>query len=351
MFLIKAFLSKTAAFLIFLKCQIVLNIKNSSSIKSVCSKIPIKSSINLFDSYGHPQKEIYKIRDLFVLPRNGIYIKSKFIFLSNFGSLNRFLNWSSAPLEIIKFKFFPKANLSLENVLHLPDTGFYHFLTEIFPSFLWHLEEQIPTQVVLHKSSSAYCLQLVEFIIHKYNVNFMQVMLVDKPYRCQSAFLHRITSSSGRPFPSDLNIITKYLGIKSTAEIISIPSSKIFISRGRFGRRSMKNDHLISEYFESIGFQILQLETLDIQTQISHLSDASIIIAPHGAGLSHLVWTRPSKVIEIFPPNFSNDCYEVICNYHDIAYGSIVNDAYYQSDSELSKIGTEKLISEIELLI
>ena len=351
MFLIKSLLSKTAAFFIFLKYQIILNVANSSSAKAVCSNISIQSSINVYDDYGDAQKYIYKIHNLFILPRNGIYIKTKFLFLSNFGSLNRFLNWSSAPLEIIKFKLFQKNNLLLDNVLHLPDTGFYHFLTEVFPSLLWHLEEKIPTQLVLHKSSSSYCLQLVDLIIHKYNVDFMQVMLVDKPYGCKSAFLHTITPSSGRPFFSDLNIIDKYLGIKPTADTTSIPNSKIFISRGRFGRRSMKNDHIISEYLDSVGFQILQLEILDIQTQISILSGASIIIAPHGAGLSHLVWARPTKVLEIFPPNFTNDCYEVICNYHHITYRRIVNDAYYELNSKLSKIETKKLISEISSLI
>ena len=332
----------------------MLNIVNNSLVDNDSTKILIQSPLNLPDHYGVFEKRIYKLRDILILPRNGIYIKDNFVFLINFGSINRFFNWSSAPIEILKSHFDTKIDSKYENVLHLPDTGFYHFITEVFPALLWHIEAKIPTVIVIDKNSAPYCIQLINIVIRTYKVSFFQTLTVDRPYRCKSAYLHNITQSSGRPFQSDLKIIDKYFGIESDL-IKTFPTSidydRIYISRGQYGRRSMRNDSIISEFLNQIGFTTLRLETLDVKTQISILSNSSIIIAPHGAGLTHLVWSRPTTVIEIFPPKLSNDCYEILCTYYDISYHKVINKAYYEVNSNLAFDQTNEFLSDLQTLI
>ena len=49
---------------------------------------------------------------------------------------------------------------------------------------------------------------------------------------------------------------------------------------------------------------------MNFHDQINLFSNARIIIGPHGAGLSNMIWASlPCEIIEIFPHNFFNDCY------------------------------------------
>jgi capsular polysaccharide biosynthesis protein len=56
---------------------------------------------------------------------------------------------------------------------------------------------------------------------------------------------------------------------------------------------------LLEDYLSSIGFDILYLEDLSIQDQITRFSAAKVVVAPHGAGLSNIVFLdEGARVLE-----------------------------------------------------
>jgi capsular polysaccharide biosynthesis protein len=58
------------------------------------------------------------------------------------------------------------------------------------------------------------------------------------------------------------------------------------------------------------GFLCVTLEEMSLVDQIALFSEAEAIVAPHGAGLTNLVWCAPkTKVLEIFSPLYVNLCY------------------------------------------
>jgi capsular polysaccharide biosynthesis protein len=49
---------------------------------------------------------------------------------------------------------------------------------------------------------------------------------------------------------------------------------------------------------------------MSFREQVGALAGAEVVLAPHGAGLSNLVFARPdAKVIELFSPRYVNPCY------------------------------------------
>ena len=65
----------------------------------------------------------------------------------------------------------------------------------------------------------------------------------------------------------------------------------------------MLNQKNVAEFLRQFGFEEVEFETLSIQEQAAAMASAEAIVAPHGGGLSNLVFCRPgTKVIEIFSP-------------------------------------------------
>lgn len=97
---------------------------------------------------------------------------------------------------------------------------------------------------------------------------------------------------------------------------------KIYISRAKAKKRNIINEKELAELLIKKGFTTIYSEDLSINQQIELFYNAKIIVAPHGAGLSNLVFSQKNlKVIEIMQPDYLQSCFEVIsaiigCEYH-----------------------------------
>ncbi|MCG3164355.1 MAG: hypothetical protein POELPBGB_00109 [Bacteroidia bacterium] len=76
---------------------------------------------------------------------------------------------------------------------------------------------------------------------------------------------------------------------------------KIFLSRKDSGQRKLLNEEEVFGKLEKLGFIRLELSKLNFIDQVSIFAIAEIVISPHGAGLSNLVFgNKNCKVIELF---------------------------------------------------
>jgi len=84
----------------------------------------------------------------------------------------------------------------------------------------------------------------------------------------------------------------------------------IYISRERARNRRCTNEEEVSGLLKRLGFKCVFLETLRFEEQVELLSQADVVVACHGGGLSNIVFCRPGTVvIEIFSPLYVNPCY------------------------------------------
>jgi hypothetical protein len=115
---------------------------------------------------------------------------------------------------------------------------------------------------------------------------------------------HFISSKSAGYWPSE--VLSWFLGQIAPKRPRKI-TNRIFISRTSEGAprgRQIINEAELLAALEPYGFKAYQLEKMPISDQINLFYDAEFIIAPHGAGLANLIYTKSAKVIELFPNQF-----------------------------------------------
>lgn len=76
--------------------------------------------------------------------------------------------------------------------------------------------------------------------------------------------------------------------------------NRIFISRRSASLRSLQNESDLVDPLRLRGFSFYELERMTLEDQIKLIRSASVIVSPHGAGLTFLLFCHPgTKVCEI----------------------------------------------------
>ena len=90
-------------------------------------------------------------------------------------------------------------------------------------------------------------------------------------------------------------------------------SKRIYVNRGQVVHRRVTNEPQIVEVLKKYGFESVALETMSLLEQIALMASAEVIIAPHGAGLTNIVFSEPgTKIIEFLHPGAVNVMYWTI---------------------------------------
>lgn len=77
---------------------------------------------------------------------------------------------------------------------------------------------------------------------------------------------------------------------------------RLLLSRGRSACRRITNEMELSSGLIPMGFEQIYCEDLALEEQAALFQSAEIIVAPHGAGLTNLIFCNPgTRVLEIFP--------------------------------------------------
>ena len=88
---------------------------------------------------------------------------------------------------------------------------------------------------------------------------------------------------------------------------------KVYISRARARARHIINEDAVCGLLSELGFQTVYLEEMSILEQVTLFANAKVIVAPHGSGLTNLVFCSPNTtVIELFSPNYVRTDYWII---------------------------------------
>lgn len=112
---------------------------------------------------------------------------------------------------------------------------------------------------------------------------------------------------------------TKFLPQTTNAKTEKI--ERLYISRKDTANRRIINEDEIIDLLSKFGFQSIVLESMSVIEQATLLSNAKIVVSPHGGGLTNIVFCHPgTKVIEIFSPNYVYPCYWLVSNLINLEY-------------------------------
>jgi len=88
------------------------------------------------------------------------------------------------------------------------------------------------------------------------------------------------------------------------------PRRRVFVSRRNAARRRLLNEEQIWRLLKPQGFERVEMEGLPFEAQVQLMMETRVLVAPHGAGLTNMIFCAPgTQVVEIadfgFPnPNF-----------------------------------------------
>ncbi|MDB5642642.1 MAG: glycosyltransferase family 61 protein [Hyphomicrobiales bacterium] len=102
------------------------------------------------------------------------------------------------------------------------------------------------------------------------------------------------------------------------------PHRLIYLSRNDAARRRVVNEEDLFARLEPLGFERVVLGALSVAEQARVFASARMILAPHGAGCTNLVFATPgSTFLEFMPDNGHHVSFEMLTSLLGVKYGRI----------------------------
>lgn len=177
------------------------------------------------------------------------------------------------------------------------------------------------------------------FEIDKYLINYSNKSFQNQTLQILNINLNKIIPSSDNLYLQAYNLIIPSLVNDASGHIpkwaceflrerflkqVKNNNTKyeyIYISRQKAIGRKVINEGEVIRFLSHYNFKKVLLEDFTFKKQIEIFNSAKVIIAPHGAGLTNLVFCKPnSKVIELFSPKYINPCYYSLSNLINLDY-------------------------------
>ena len=102
---------------------------------------------------------------------------------------------------------------------------------------------------------------------------------------------------------------------------------RLFISRADVTLRGLANEPEVIARLAGLGFRSVTPGQLSVAEQAAVFAGAEVVVAPHGAGLANLVFTRPgTKVLELLSPGRRGGAYWELSNACHLEYYYLIGD-------------------------
>jgi capsular polysaccharide biosynthesis protein len=231
-------------------------------------------------------------------------------------------------------------NFFLPKAIHLPGNwtsvvgrwgdGYYHWLLDALPRLVMLPDLPSDTRVLVPPRLAPYQLDTLRWLGLEDRVR----PTAEKHLTVENYYFCSMTSMTGCYNPFAVQFLRR--SFLRRADTAYEGPRRFYLQRvGKF--RPITNEREVLEFFRKRGWGIVDAEQLTLARQIRLFSQAEIICAPHGAGLTNLLWCQPGcKVLELCASTFLNGVFEglaqcVGANYRyvvfkgDLGYGSAVD--------------------------
>jgi capsular polysaccharide biosynthesis protein len=185
--------------------------------------------------------------------------------------------------------------------------NYFHFVTDVIPRW-GTFQETMPgcrPDAIYVPHKSRYQRELLDLI------GIGDVPLIqsdkDRAIRATRLVVPWISNASEFAPPSTVEWLRSAL---PATEVAGRPR-RIYVTRGnqKNTRRFVRETELVAA-LEKRGFAVIDPGSLSVQDQIDHFAAADVIVGPHGAALTNLVFAKEgARVLELFGPKYVKACF------------------------------------------
>lgn len=109
-------------------------------------------------------------------------------------------------------------------------------------------------------------------------------------------------------------------------------TERIYISRSLASRRKIINEAEVENILEQYNFRKYLLENLPFREQVTLFAKAEAVVAPHGAGLTNLMFAQPGTfVLELFEPSVKSPCFYILSDCMTHKYHYLIGESHIDS--------------------
>ena len=221
--------------------------------------------------------------------------------------------------------------------------NYFHWTTDVAPGF--HL---LDTMRAKHGEIDSY---LVSHSNKSFQVDFMEMASVDAEQVITQGlsrgqyfsaekllvpvFRHRMGMGMGRWAVDYLRGIAR----QSAGSHAQTEKRRVYISRRDVKSRGVENEDQLVDFLRNYGFEDITLDGKTLAEQMQLFSQCEIIFAPHGAGLTNVLYCeRDAQVVEFFA-DFVQPCFRSLAYLSGLQYGhfSTIDSVAEQGELEASK--------------
>jgi capsular polysaccharide biosynthesis protein len=102
------------------------------------------------------------------------------------------------------------------------------------------------------------------------------------------------------------------------------PWRRLYVSRAKASRRRLLNEDELWPLLEQAGFERVFLEDHPFDAQVRLMQEAAVVVAPHGAGLTNVMFCAPGTgVVEIADLSFPNPNFYAVASAAGLRYAIV----------------------------
>ncbi|WP_242927144.1 glycosyltransferase family 61 protein [Pontibacter vulgaris] len=214
------------------------------------------------------------------------------------------------------------------SILHLPwaANNNYHWFFDCLPRLYYLLLEiKEPIHIIMRRDLPSYMLQTLEFIVQEYPQAKLAYIGKHEKWEVEEFILPSfIANAQSGYLPTEVgawlqNKIWKGYQVKQTGN-----KNRIYISRANAKTRRVLNEQDLLPILARYNFEIVRAEELSYKEQVQLFYTSEVIVAPHGAGLTNLLFSEQSKVLEFHPANLIKTHYFLLSKGLGFEYAAVI---------------------------
>jgi len=102
------------------------------------------------------------------------------------------------------------------------------------------------------------------------------------------------------------------------------PGRRLYATRGNALRRPLRNEAEVIAALEPMGFEVVDCGRISVRAQRTLFAEAGILVGPHGAAFTNLVWAgRGTKLVDLIPRGLAHPCFHDLAQQAEVVYRAV----------------------------
>jgi capsular polysaccharide biosynthesis protein len=213
------------------------------------------------------------------------------------------------------------------SVLHLPwaANNNYHWFFDCLPRLYLLLQEtREPVNIIMRRDLPAYQHETLQFILQDHPQATIVYIGKHEKWEVVEFILPSFASNPQSGYlPAAVNQWLR-TSIWNGYQVKSVAKRRIYISRSNAKTRRVLNEQELLPVLAKYNFEIVRAEKLSYREQVHMFYNTEAVVAPHGAGLTNLVFSEQCKVLEFHPANLIKTHYFLLSKGLGFEYSAVV---------------------------